>query len=146
MKISKDKIEFKNGTIALKTGLDGESRMDYILSALADHIMTSLRHLNREELWKDEPEMLQVTLPLPDGTAQLSVVNTGGNLVMAVVDGKIMEEKNEYAFASEFLKNVQTDLPELLSGLRDQKYIYSQVKADLRSDLNHLELALDRYE
>ena len=146
MKISKDKIEFTNGTIAIKTELDGNSRMDYILSMLADHIMSSLRHLNREELWKDDSEMLQVTLPLSDGTAQLSIINTGGNLVMAVVDGKIMEEANEYMFANEFFKNVQTDLPELLSDFRNQKYIYSQIKADLRSDLNFLELALDRYQ
>lgn len=146
MKISKDKIEFKNGTILLETSLDGESRMDYILSMLADRIMSSLRHLNREELWKEQPEMLQVTLPLPGRTAQLSIINAGGNLVMAVVDGKIMEETNEYDFANDFLKNVQSDLPGLLSDFRDQKYIYSQIKADLRSDLNHLELALDRYE
>lgn len=146
MKISKNKIEFANGTIDLKTSMDGESRMDYILSMLADRIMSALKHLNREELWKEDPEMLQITLPLSAGTSQLSIINTGGNLVMAIVDGKIMEEADEYTLAHEFLQNVQADLPELLSDLKDQKYVYSQIKADLRSDLNHLELVLDRYD
>lgn len=146
MKISKDKIEFKNGTITLKTSMDGESRMDYILSMLADRIMSSLMHLNREELWGENPEMLQITLPLYAGTSKLSIINTGGHLVMVVVDGKIMEEANEYTFANEFLKNIQAELPELLSDFKEQKYVYSQIKADLRSDLNHLELVLDRYE
>lgn len=146
MKISRNKIEFANGTIFLKIGLDGEFRMDYILSMLTDRIMSSLKHLNREELWKEDPEMLQITLPLSAGTSKLSILNTDGNSVIAVVDGKIMEEANEFDFANDFFKNVQAELAELLSDFKDRKYTYSQIKADLRSDLNHLELALDRYE
>lgn len=146
MKISKDKIEFTNGSITLKTSPDGESRMDCILSMLADQIMSSLKHLNHKELWAAEPEMLQVMLPLPEGTARLSVINMDGNRIRVSVDGKTVEEANEHDFALNFLRNVQDGLPELLSDFRDQEYVYSQLKADLRSDLNHLELAIDRYE
>lgn len=145
MKISRNKIDFMNGTIALKTNLDGESRMDYILSMLSDQIMSALKHLNYKELWTATPEMLQITLPLPSGMTNLSILNTDENLVMVVVAGTVMEEANEYNFANEFLRNIQTDLPELISDFQDQNYVYSQIKTDLRSDLTHLELAIDRY-
>lgn len=147
MKITRNEIKFTNRCIAIKTGTEYTTRMDYILSMLADQIMSSLKHLNRPELWEDETDMFQIHLPLASGAAVLiSIINISENKIQVLVDGKVMEEADEFVFANEFLKNVQSSLPKLISDLKDQKIAYSQIKADLRSDLNHLELVLDRYE
>lgn len=147
MKITRNEVKFANKSIAIKTGTEYAARMDYILSMLADQIMFSLRHLNRPAFWEDEAEMFQIHLPVASGeTVLLSIINISGNKIQVLVDGKVMEEADEFVFANEFLEKVRSTLPELISDFKDQKTVYSQIKADLRSDLNNLELVIDRYE
>lgn len=146
MKIKRNVIEFAGKNVDIKTSTKNTARMDYILSMLTDLIISSLKHLNRPEIWRDDVELFQIQLPLANRNAVLSIVNTGGNKIQVLIDDEIMEESDEFVFANEFLKNVQSSLPDLISDFEDQKTVYSQIKADLRSDLNHLELVIDRYE
>lgn len=146
MKIKRNVIEFAGKNVDIKTSTKNTARMDYILSMLTDLIISSLKHLNRPEIWRDDAELFQIQLPLANRNAVLSIVNTGGNKIQVLIDDEIMEESDEFVFANEFLKNVQSSLPDLISDFEDQKTVYSQIKADLRSDLNHLELVIDRYE
>lgn len=146
MKIKRNVIEFEGKSVDIKTSTRDTARMDYILSMLTDQIISSLKHLNRPEIWGDEAELFQIQLPLANRNAVLSIVNVGGNKIQVLIDNEVMEEADEFVFANEFLKNVQSSLPNLISDFEDQKIVYSQIKADLRSDLNHLELVIDRYE
>lgn len=146
MKITRNEIRFLNTSLTFKTGTGHTSRMDYIISMLTDQIMSSLKHLNRPEIWGEEADLFQIRLPLTDGEAVLTITNVDGNRIQILIDGEVMEEADEYVFASEFLKEMQSLLPDLLTDFKEQKYVYSQIKSDLRSDLNNLGLVIDQYE
>lgn len=147
MRIMKNKIEFPNGeSIDIINSTEMPYRMDYILSMISDQITSALRHMNQPKFWQDTPETLLVSIKTADGAeTALSIINADHNRVKVMLGNICMEETDEVVFANSFLNTIRNNMDELLSDFQEQKYVFSQLKADLRSDLNHLELAIDRY-
>lgn len=132
--------------IKIETGLKDKNRMDYIISMLSDIICSALRHMNQPKIWKNSPETISVDLPLKDGIIKkLFILNKDGNKIQIFLDNQLMEETDELEFAKTFLRNVRDNMDELFVDFKKNPYIFLELKADTRADLNHLESAIDHY-
>lgn len=148
MIISHNAITFMDGNVIhIKTGTKDKNRMDYIISMLSDIICSALRHMNHPNIWKDPLETISIDLPLKEGMVKkLFILNKEGNMIQVFLDNQLMEETDELEFAKNFLQNVRNDMDELLVDFKKNPYIFLELKADTRADLNHLESAIDHYQ
>ena len=147
MKITKNQIIFPAKTITIKT--DGEHiyQIDYIISMLVDRILSSMRGMNRKELWEEDLEHLYVDITLEDGTkTHIAIYNTEHHVVHIFIGEELVEEIDELLLATQFLENIKNDLNELYSAYKCNKEYFATMKADTRDDLNSLELAIELYE
>ena len=147
MKITKNQIKFTAKTITLKTDAERIYQIDYVISMLSGLIVSSLEGINREDLWTDYPDFLHVDIELEDGTeTQISIYNSDNHLIKVFVGNDLVEEVDELLFATQFLENIRNDINEIYSVYKQNKDIFANMKADIRDELNNLELAIDLYE